>query len=53
MSNDKYSLGSTGGMIYVYDGNGRELTKIKTMNYTYELVFFLTVNDLLLVLTRA
>jgi len=40
ISNGKHSIGSTGGMVYVYDDEGVELAKFKDMNYAYELAFF-------------
>lgn len=40
ISNGKYSIGTTGGMVYVYDEADREVAQLKVTNYSYELSFF-------------
>lgn len=35
ISNGTYSVGCTGGSVYVYDKNGAELAKFKDMPYAY------------------
>lgn len=40
ISNGKHSIGSTGGMVYVYDEKDIEIAKFKDMNYAYDLTFF-------------
>ena len=40
ISNGKYSIGTTGGMVYVYDETDREVAQLKVTNYSYELSFF-------------
>ncbi len=39
ITNGKYSVGCTGGTVYVYDANGAELTKFKDIRYAYHPIF--------------
>ena len=39
ITNDKYSVGCTGGTVYVYDANGAELTRFKDIRYAYHPIF--------------
>ena len=40
ISNGKHSIGTTGGMVYVYDENNIEIAQLRVQNYSYELAFF-------------
>jgi len=39
ITNEKYAIGCTGGTVYVYDSEGRELVKFKDMRYAYVPLF--------------
>ena len=40
ISTEKYSVGTTGGCVYIYDKTGTELARFKDMHYAYDLAFF-------------
>ncbi len=40
ISNGKHSIGTTGGMVYVYDESDIEIAQLRVPNYSYDLVFF-------------